>query len=96
MKTDVHNIACIDGLHEIQLDIFTMDGVEAVEAYDQPRSQFQHGGFRIEAQINGIPAGTFFYSRNLGSTYYGEDSADAARAILAEARRNGLLPQVAH
>lgn len=92
MKTETHRIDCIDGSHEVQLDIFTMDAVEAVDVYELPANQYNNGGFRIEAMINGTPAGTHFYSGNLGSTYYGEDSSDAARAILAEARRNGVLP----
>lgn len=95
MKTEIHNIICSDGTHEVQLDIFKMDGVEAVEAYELPADLFDNGGFRIEALINGTPAGSYFYSGNLGSTYFGEDSTDAARQILAEARRNGVLPAVA-
>lgn len=95
MKTETHNIQCVDGQHEVKLDIFVMDGVEAVEAYDLPRHRYSSGGFRIEAMVNGTPAGIFFYTGDLGSTYCGGDSSDAARAILAEARRNGVLPAVA-
>lgn len=94
MKTESHSIVCIDGTYVVQLDIYTMDGVEAVEAYELPSRAYSNGGFRIEALINGMPAGTHFYSGNLGSTYYGDGSDDAAREILAEARRNGILPAV--
>ena len=94
MKTETHVINCVDGNHEVKLDIFKMDGVEAVEAYELPARMYSNGGFRIEAMVNGTPAGTHFYSGNLGSAYYGDSSAEAAREILAEARRNGVLPAV--
>lgn len=92
MKTETHQIKCADGIHEVKLDIFKMDHIEAIDVYELPEDAYSSGGFRIEAFINGGPAGTFFYTGNLGSTYFGHDSGDAARAIVAEARRNGVLP----
>lgn len=94
MKTKIHNINCFDGSHEIKLDIFRMDHVEAIDVYELPAKLYSSGGYRIEAIINGMPAGTRFYSGNLGSAYYGEDSSAAAREFMADARKNGILPPV--
>lgn len=94
MKTETHTIDCFDGSYEITLDIFRMDHVEAIDVYDLPADLYSSGGYRIGAIINGIPSGTRFYSGNLGSAYYGEDSADAAREFLAAARKSGVLPSV--
>lgn len=94
MKTETHGIQCFDGTHEVRLDIFKMDAIEAIDVYDCSPQFFQDGGFRIEGFVNGTPAGTLFFSGNLGSKYWGEDSSDVAREFLAQARQNGGLPAV--
>lgn len=94
MKTDNHTITCIDGAHEVKLDIFRMDHVEAIDVYDLPADLYSSGGYRIEGFVNGTPAGTLFYSGNLGSSYWGEQSDMVARDFLAAARRAGILPAV--
>ncbi len=94
MKTETHVIDCIDGKHVVTLDIFQMDMVEAVDVYDLPADLYAAGGWRIEGAINDTPAGTRFYSGNLGSGYFGGESGDVAREFLADARRNGILPAV--
>lgn len=94
MKTEIHTIKCIDGNHEVKLDIFRMDHVEAIDVYNLSAKQYYSGGWRIEGFINNIPAGTLFYSGQLGSHYYGEESCQVARDFLAEARRSGMLSAV--
>jgi hypothetical protein len=95
MKTDSHTITCVDGAHQVTLDIFSMDRVEAIDVYDLPSDLYYSGGYRVEGFVNGASCGTRFYSGLLGSGYYGDDSSDVAREFLAEARRLGLLPLVA-
>ncbi len=94
MKTETHTIQCADGTHEVRLDIFYMDAIEAIDVYELPADLYKNGGWRIEGFINNIPAGTRFYSRNLGSTYYGENSDLTAREFLTAARKNGALPTI--
>lgn len=94
MKTDDHIIVCTDGTHTVKLDIFSMDGVEAIDVYGLPADLYDGGGFRIEGFVNGTPAGTRFYSGLLGSSYWGEESGTVAREFLAGARRTGILPAV--
>ena len=94
MKTAIHTIKRIDGNHEVKLDIFHMDHVEAVDVYSLPVKQYHSGGWRIEGFINNTPAGTKFYSGLPGSSYYGTESDDVAREFLANARRSGILPAV--
>jgi len=95
MKTAIHIIKCFDGSLEVILDIFKMDRAEAIDVYDQPADLFDGGGWRIEGFINGVPAGTQFYSGLLGSHYWGQDDAeDVARDFVADARRSGQLAKV--
>lgn len=94
MKTDNHAVTCIDGTHDVRLDISRMDHVEAVDVYGLPADLYSSGGYRIEGFVNGTPAGTLFYSGNLGSNYCGEESHLVARDFLAAARRDGILPSV--
>lgn len=62
----------------VTLHIFTMDSVEA-DVYEQPDARY-----RIEGFVDGNPAGIVYSTGNLGSCYWGEDTLDAARAILAK------------
>lgn len=95
MRNDTHTIQCFDGSHEVKLDIFRMDHVEAIDVYDQPADLYSSGGWRIEGFINGTPAGTQFYSGLLGSHFWGQDdSRDVALDFIADARRDGRLPPV--
>jgi hypothetical protein len=85
MKTAVHEFETIYGRLSIRVDIFTMDAVEA-DAYERPNARY-----RVEGFVNDIPAGTVFSSGDLGSCYIGNETDDAARAILAmhhESRRS--------
>lgn len=86
MKTITHAILCFDGVHEVTIDIHKIDPVEAMDIWGLGDA-YSHGGYRIEGRINGILAGMVF-SPN------GWDSERAARAILSDARRDGLLPAI--
>jgi len=86
MKTDLHLIPVNGVSHEIRLDIFSMDGVEATDVYGRPRDLYRDGGWRIDGFFDGTPIGTKFYSGLLGSPYWGQaDSSEVAREFLADA-----------
>lgn len=91
MKTDHHTITDAGTDYAVQLDIFTMDRVEAIDVYDLPPDLYSSGGWRVEGFINGAPAGTRFYSGNLGSNYWGEESDRVARDFMNDARKAGNL-----
>lgn len=82
MKTDYHVIGYEGEEYQVRLDIFTMDQCEAIDVYDLPSDLYSSGGYRIEGFVNGTPAGTRFYSGNLGSDYWGGDSDNVARTFL--------------
>ena len=96
MRTIEHTFHCIDGAHVVTLDISPMSGVEAVDVYNLDPYFYGHGGYRIEAMINGTPRGTTFSHCGLGASYLGDrDSGEyCAREFLAQARRDGFLPPV--
>lgn len=91
MKTVSHTFDTIHGEVSVQLWIFPMSGVEAIDVYELPQNAYSSGGFRIEGAVNGIPRGTHFYSGQLGSLYYGEGTEDAAREFLARAHQEGFF-----
>lgn len=91
MKTATHTFNTIHGEVSVQVDIFTIDAVEAIDVYDLDSRRFSSGGYRIEGFINGTPRGTRFYTGALGSSYYGEDTEDAARDFLAAAHQEGFF-----
>ena len=92
MKNATHTFNTIHGEVTVQIDIFKMDAVEAIDVYEQDRYYFGNGGYRIEGFINGVPLGTHFYGySNLAAKYFGEGTEDAARAFLAEAHQQGFF-----
>lgn len=96
MKTDIHTITSDDGVtYAVRLDIFRMSNVEAIDVYDLPADLYHAGGYRIEAIINDLPAGTRFYSGNLGSHYWGDESIEVAHAFLADALRKHTAEDIA-
>jgi hypothetical protein len=91
MKTASHTFNTVHGNVTVDLDIFVMDWVEAVDVYDLDRFHFGSGGWRVEGKINGTPRGTRFYPNNISSAYVGEDTEDAAREFLAAAHQDGFF-----
>ncbi|MCO5110021.1 MAG: hypothetical protein M9929_04140 [Burkholderiaceae bacterium] len=92
MKTATHQFNTVHGLVTVDLEIFDMDAVEAVDVYEQDRNWFGLGGWSIEGMVNGTPRGTRFYGRSkLGAAYFGEGTEDAAREFLASAHQDGFL-----
>ena len=92
MKTATHSFNTVHGTVNVQVDIFRIDAVEAIDVYEQDESKFSLGGWRIEGMINGTPRGTHFYGNNdLAAKYFGEGTEDAARAFLAEAHQDGFF-----
>ena len=92
MKTASHEFKTVHGPVIVDLEIFDMDGVEAIEVYEQNPDWFGLGGWRVEGRINGTPRGTRFYGRSkLGAAYFGEGTEDAAREFLAAAHQDGFF-----
>lgn len=48
--------------------------------------------WQINATVNGTPLEVEYFTGNLGSTYYGEETETAARHFLALAHQRGILP----
>ncbi len=89
MKSAKHQFNTVHGLIEVQVYIFDMDKVEAIDIYDQDAKRFSSGGWRIEGFVNGTPRGTHFYPKGmLGTSYFGEGTEDAVRSFLAEAHQD--------
>lgn len=91
MKTATHTFNTVHGQVTVQIDIFDMDAVEAIDVYELPADLYSSGGYRIEGVVNGVPRGTRFYSGLLGSSYYGEGTEEAARDFLADAHQQGFF-----
>lgn len=91
MKTATHTFNTIRGQVTVQIDIFEMDAVEAIDVYELPADLYSSGGYRIEGFVNGVPRGTRFYTGLLGSSYYGEGTEEAACDFLAEAHQQGFF-----
>jgi hypothetical protein len=92
MKTASHIFNTIHGEVTVEITIFRMDAVEAIDVYEQDPYFFGTGGYRIEGSINGVPRGMHFYGHsNLAAKYFGEGAEDAARAFLAEAHQQGFF-----
>lgn len=86
MKTANHTFNTVHGEITVELAIFEMDAIDAIDVYEQDPRYFDAGGFRVEGIINGLPAGEHFYAYgNLAARYFGEGTEDAARAFLAQA-----------
>jgi hypothetical protein len=81
MKTANHTCNTVHGEITVELAIFEMDAIDAIDVYEQDPRYFDAGGFRVEGIINGLPAGEHFYAYR----YFGEGTEDAARAFLAQA-----------
>jgi hypothetical protein len=95
MKSATHTFNTVHGDVTVELDIFVVDKVEAIDAYDLDQCRFGSGGWRIEGKINGTPRGTRFYANGtLGAAYFGEGTEDAAREVLAAAHQDGFLAAV--
>ena len=63
--TYTETIRTTDGDRIVALTIIPMSAVEAIDVYDLPRSLYWDGGHRVEATVDGIPAGTSCYPNNL-------------------------------
>lgn len=92
MKTATHSFNTVHGLVNVQVDIFRIDAVEAIDVYEQDAAKFSLGGWRIEGMINGTPRGMHFYGNNeIAPAYFGDGTEEAARAFLAEAHQDGFF-----
>lgn len=91
MKTETHTFNIPGGEATVVLDIFEMDACEAIDVYDRDPGRFEHGGWRIEGTINGMPRGTRFYSPMYDSKYRGGDSRVAAIQFLKLAMVEGFF-----
>lgn len=94
VRTASNTFQTIHGDVTIDLEVFWMDAVEAIDCYDLDRWDYALGGWRIEATINGIPRG----HRNCPASgsplpLYagGDDTTEVARHFLAIAHQEGFF-----
>ena len=83
----------VDGEAVVHVDVFRMSPTEAVDAYGLDQSDYATGGYRIEGQVNGVPAGQYFAAHGMLSIYYPVDgipSDDCARRFLAMQRQSTI------
>jgi len=96
MREITHTFDCFDGVHTVELHVYSLSAVEAIDVYELDARLFDGGGYRIEATVNGVPRGTHFFSNRLGSRYIGDsdDGRDTAVDVMTRARQDGFLAPV--
>lgn len=95
MNSFCHSLQTVYGTVQIEVDVYRMDSIEAIDIWELPELAYGSGGYRVEGRINGIPRGQRFYPAGLASFPIEGDASESAREFLAAAHQDGFFSKKA-